>query len=70
APGAALLPTLELTLAPGVRLSFSAARPATDADAAALLAAATPLLAELARRHLVSSPVCETAPARSLEDSP
>lgn len=42
----------ELTLAPGVRLTFHAARPATDADAEALLAAASPLLAELVRRHL------------------
>ncbi|SFF36762.1 MerR HTH family regulatory protein [Nannocystis exedens] len=52
-PAPPLTPTLELSLAPGVRLAFTAARPATDADAAALLAAAAPLLAELVRRHLV-----------------
>ena len=44
---------LELSLSPGVRLAFHTTRPATDADAAALLAAAQPLLAELLRRHLI-----------------
>ncbi|MDC0719067.1 helix-turn-helix domain-containing protein [Nannocystis bainbridge] len=60
----ALTPTLELELAPGVRLGFSAARDATDADAAALLAAAAPLLAELARRRLLtrSEPDCSDDP--------
>ncbi|WAS97999.1 helix-turn-helix domain-containing protein [Nannocystis punicea] len=52
----ALTPTLELPLAPGVRLAFTPTRPATDADAAALLAAAAPLLAELARRGLALLP--------------
>ena len=46
---------LELHLAPGVRLAFTTTRPATDADATALLSAATPLLTELLRRHLVPS---------------
>jgi DNA-binding transcriptional MerR regulator len=46
---------LELTLAPGVRLALTTARPATDADATALLSAAQPLLAELLRRHLLTS---------------
>lgn len=45
---------LELTLAPGVRLALTTARPATDADATALLSAAEPLLAELLRRHLIT----------------
>jgi len=51
-----LVPVLELTLAPGVRIAFETTRPATDADAAALLSAATPLLTELLRRHLITSP--------------
>ena len=51
----AFSPCLELTLAPGVRLALTTARPATDADAAALLSAATPLLQELLRRHLITS---------------
>jgi DNA-binding transcriptional MerR regulator len=50
---ASFAPVLEVMLAPGVRLTLQTARPATDADAAALIAAASPLLAELARRHLV-----------------
>ncbi|MCY0994471.1 MerR family transcriptional regulator [Nannocystis sp. ILAH1] len=66
----ALTPTLELPLAPGVRLTFTAARSATDADAAALLAAAAPLLAELARRRLVELPDALSAHPESQEDSP
>ncbi|HUQ05614.1 MAG TPA: MerR family transcriptional regulator [Kofleriaceae bacterium] len=53
---------LELTLAPGVRLALTTARPATDADAAALLSAATPLLQELLRRHLIPSTLQEPTP--------
>lgn len=63
AAAASLTPVLEVMLAPGVRLTFPAARPATAADAAALLAAAAPLLAELSRRHL-------TPPARGAEPVP
>ena len=44
-----------LELAPGVRLTISAARVPTDADADAIRAAATAVLAELARRHLIDS---------------
>ena len=65
---------LELHLAPGVRLAFHATRPATDADAHALLTAATPLLAELLRRHLITPATTpsnpNTSPTRSLEDPP
>ncbi|MEZ4402884.1 MAG: MerR family transcriptional regulator [Kofleriaceae bacterium] len=43
----------ELDLGAGVRLSLSPTRPITDADLAALIAAAAPLIAELNRRHLV-----------------
>lgn len=59
---------LELTLAPGVRLTLHAARPASDADAAALLVAAAPLLAELERRHLVAPPSSLTSHARPEPD--
>jgi DNA-binding transcriptional MerR regulator len=59
-------PCLELLLAPGVRLALTTARPATDADAAALLSAAQPLLAELLRRHLITpTPTPTTAPTSS-----
>lgn len=73
APASApLTALLELTLGPGVRLVLQPARPATDADAAALLAAASPLLAELARRHLVepvnSDP--QPSPDSTPEDCP
>lgn len=51
---APLTTLLELSLLPGVRLAFHTTRPATDTDAAALLAAAQPLLSELLRRHLIS----------------
>lgn len=64
---------LELNLGPGVRLVLQPARPATDADAAALLAAASPLLAELARRHLVepvNSQDPQTNPDSTPEDCP
>lgn len=54
---------LELMLAPGVRLAFRTARPATDADASALIAAAAPLLAELTRRRLIP-------PTDGIEQSP
>lgn len=57
-----LTPLLELELAPGVRVVFQAERAATDADAAALLAAASPLLAELVRRHLVAPLNSPTSP--------
>ena len=53
-PSPSLTSVVELTLAPGVRLAFETTRPATDADAAALLSAATPLLTELLRRHLIT----------------
>lgn len=69
-PAPALTPTLELPLAPGVRLAFTAARSATDADAAALLAAAAPLLAELVRRRLVELPDALSAHPEPQEDSP
>jgi DNA-binding transcriptional MerR regulator len=52
---ATLLSFVELSLSPGVRLAFETSRPATDADATALLAAAQPLLAELRRRHLITT---------------
>lgn len=42
-----------LELAPGVRLTISASRVPTDADADAVRAAASAVLAELARRRLV-----------------
>jgi DNA-binding transcriptional MerR regulator len=62
---------LELSLAPGVRLAFHTTRPATDADAAALLSAAQPLINELLRRHLIAStPATETSPEPSQETSP
>lgn len=43
-----------LELAPGVRLSISASRVPTDADADALRGAAAAVLAELARRRLIT----------------
>lgn len=44
------LPTYAVPLVPGVTLHLTSAHPPTAADADALLAAAAPLLAELARR--------------------
>lgn len=52
----AALAGVELELGGGLRLSLTPDRPLTDADVAALHAAAAPLLAELARRHLVTPP--------------
>ena len=72
-PSAPLTPCLELLLAPGVRLAFHTTRPATDADAAALLSAAQPLINELLRRHLIASTpatATETSPEPSQETSP
>ncbi|MCE9577591.1 MAG: MerR family transcriptional regulator [Deltaproteobacteria bacterium] len=50
---AALTAQLALVLAPGVTLTFTPARDPSDADADALLRAATALVAELRRRHLI-----------------
>ncbi|HVK73151.1 MAG TPA: MerR family transcriptional regulator [Kofleriaceae bacterium] len=52
APG--FVPQLHLTLAPGVTLTLAGHRAPTAADADAVRAAAAPLLAELARRHLIA----------------
>jgi DNA-binding transcriptional MerR regulator len=54
APTAGFEAQLALVLAPGVVLHIAAGRPASAADADAVRAAAAPLLAELARRHLVA----------------
>lgn len=56
AAASALALRVELELGGGLRLSLTPDRPLTDADVAALHAAAAPLLAELARRHLVTPP--------------
>ena len=53
-PAAGFARQIALELAPGIHLTVDAARDATDADAAAVRAAAAALVAELARRHLVS----------------
>lgn len=45
---------LALALAPGVTLTITPARGTTDADAEALRRAATALVAELRRRHLIA----------------
>ncbi|MBK7070722.1 MAG: MerR family transcriptional regulator [Myxococcales bacterium] len=56
AAASALALRVELELGGGLRLSLTPDRPLTDADVAALHAAAAPLIAELARRHLVTPP--------------
>jgi DNA-binding transcriptional MerR regulator len=71
APAASpLTALLELALGPDVRLVLRPARPATDADAAALLAAAAPLLAELARRRLVAPENSPAEPQPSPDAAP
>jgi len=56
AAASALALRVELELGGGLRLSLTPDRPLTDADVAALHAAAAPLIAELTRRHLVTPP--------------
>jgi DNA-binding transcriptional MerR regulator len=51
----AFAPQLALALAPGVTLTITTARAATDADAEAVHRAAVALIAELRRRHLIPS---------------
>lgn len=57
-----------LALAPGVTLTFTPARDPSDADADALVRAATALVAELRRRHLIPPDASRPSPPTTAEE--